>query len=140
MEWHGIGLSAGFTWQLGGQMYNETLLSKVENADIRYNVDRRVFSGRWSQPGQIARFKSITDDSYTQPTSRFVEDYNTLTFSSLNLYYDFRECKFVKNSFLERMKASFYMNDIATISSVKTERGTSYPFARTFSFELQLTF
>ena len=140
MEWHGIGLSAGFTWQLGGQMYNETLLSKVENADIRYNVDRRVFSGRWSQPGQVARFKSITDDSSTLPTSRFVEDYNTLTFSSFNLYYDFRECGFVKKSFLERMKASFYMNDVATISSVKTERGTSYPFARTFSFELQLTF
>lgn len=140
MEWHGIGLSAGFTWQLGGQIYNETLLSKVENADIRYNVDRRVFTGRWNQPGQVARFKSITDDSSTQPTSRFVEDYNTLTFSSFNLYYDFRECKFVKNSFLERMKASFYMNDVATISSVKTERGTSYPFARTFSFELQLTF
>ena len=33
-----------------------------------------------------------------------------------------------------------YMNDIATISSVKTERGTSYPFARSFSFSLQVTF
>ena len=32
------------------------------------------------------------------------------------------------------------MNDIATISSVKTERGTSYPFARSFSFSLQVTF
>ena len=140
MEWHGIGLSTGFMWQVGGQIYNETLLSKVENADLRYNVDRRVFSNRWSQLGQVARFKSITDDSYTQPTSRFVEDYNTLTFSSFNLYYDFRECDFMKNCFLERMKVSFYMNDIATISSVKTERGTAYPFARTFSFELQLTF
>ena len=77
----------------------------------------RVFTGRWSEPGQVARFKSITDDSETKPTSRFVEDYN-----------------------LQRMKATFYMNDIATISSVKTERGTSYPFARSFSFSLQVTF
>lgn len=139
-EWHGIGLNAGFTWRLGGQIYNTTLLNKVENADVHKNVDRRVFTDRWNTPGQVARCKAISDDSSTQPTSRFVEDYNLLTFSSLNVYYDFRECGFVKNSFLQRMKATFYMNDIATISSVKTERGTSYPFARTFSFSLQVTF
>ena len=140
MEYHGFGLNAGFTWRLGGQMYNTTLLDKVENADVHYNVDRRVFTGRWSEPGQVARFKSITDDSETKPTSRFVEDYNLLTFSSLNVYYDFRECRFMEKSFLQRMKATFYMNDIATISSVKTERGTSYPFARSFSFSLHVTF
>ena len=140
MEYHGFGLNAGFTWRLGGQMYNTTLLDKVENADVHYNVDRRVFTGRWSETGQVARFKSITDDSETKPTSRFVEDYNLLTFSSLNVYYDFRECRFMEKSFLQRMKATFYMNDIATISSVKTERGTSYPFARSFSFSLQVTF
>lgn len=50
------------------------------------------------------------------------------------------ECRFMEKSFLQRMKATFYMNDIATISSVKTERGTSYPFARSFSFSLQVTF
>ena len=139
-EWHGIGLNVGFTWNVGAQLYNETLLSKVENADVHYNVDRRVFTDRWSSPGQVARFKSIQDDSYTQPTSRFVEDYNLLKLSSLNVYYDFRECAFMKNCFLQRMKLTFYMNDIATMSSVKTERGTSYPFARTFSFSLQATF
>ena len=92
----------------------------------------------WRLGGQM--YKSITDDSETKPTSRFVEDYNLLTFSSLNVYYDFRECRFMEKSFLQRMKATFYMNDIATISSVKTERGTSYPFARSFSFSLQVTF
>ena len=52
----------------------------------------------------------------------------------------FDECKFMQKCFLERLKASFYMNDVATLSSVKIERGTSYPFARTFSFSLQATF
>jgi len=139
-EYHGIGLNAGFTWRVGGQLYNTTLLDKVENADVHYNIDRRVFSDRWNTPGQAARFKSIADDSKTQPTSRFVEDYNSLTFSSLSVYYDFRECGFLKRSFLSQLKATFYMNDIATISSVKTERGTAYPFARSFSFSLQATF
>ena len=139
-EIKGFGLSATFSYRLGGQIYNSTLVDKVENASIYYNVDRRVFTDRWQKPGDVALYKSIADKSYTRPTSRFVEDNNTLTLSSVNLYYDFRHCKFMKNSFLERLKVSAYMNDIFVISSVKTERGTSYPFARTLSFAVQATF
>ncbi|MDR1274585.1 MAG: SusC/RagA family TonB-linked outer membrane protein, partial [Odoribacteraceae bacterium] len=139
-EFRGLALNATFTWRAGGQLYNSTLVSKVENADVRYNVDRRVLNDRWSEPGQVARFKSIADNSPTQPTSRFVKDYNTLTFAALNLSYDFRDHDFLKRSFLQRLKASFYMNDLFVISSVRTERGTSYPFARSFSFSLQANF
>lgn len=139
-EIKGFGVSATFSYRLGGQIYNQTLVDKVENASIYYNVDRRVFTDRWQKAGDMALYKSIADKSYTRPTSRFVEDNNTLTLSSVNLYYDFRHCKFMKNSFLERLKVSAYMNDIFVISSVKTERGTSYPFARTVSFAVQATF
>lgn len=139
-EIKGFGVSATFSYRLGGQIYNSTLVDKVENASIYYNVDRRVFTDRWQKPGDIALYKSIADKSYTRPTSRFVEDNNTLTLSSVNLYYDFRHCNWMKNSFLERLKVSAYMNDIFVISSVKTERGTAYPFARTLSFAVQATF
>lgn len=139
-EIKGFGVSATFSYRLGGQIYNQTLVDKVENASIYYNVDRRVFTDRWQKEGDMALYKSIADKSYTRPTSRFVEDNNTLTLSSVNLYYDFRHCKFMKNSFLERLKVSAYMNDIFVISSVKTERGTSYPFARSVSFAVQATF
>ncbi|MDR1273590.1 MAG: SusC/RagA family TonB-linked outer membrane protein [Odoribacteraceae bacterium] len=139
-EFHGLALNTTFTWRAGGQLYNNTLVSKVENADVHYNVDRRVLNNRWSEPGQVARFKSIADNSPTQPTSRFVEDYNMLTLASLNLTYDFRHHDFLKHSFLQRLKASFYMNDLFVISSVRTERGTDYPFARSFSFSLQANF
>jgi TonB-linked SusC/RagA family outer membrane protein len=139
-EYRGLGLSATFTWRTGGQLYNSTLVSKVENANVRYNVDRRVLESRWSEAGQVTRFKSIADNSYTQPTSRFIEDYNSLTFASLQLSYDFRHRDFLKNSFLQRLKASFYMNELFILSSVKTERGTDYPFARSFSFSLQANF
>ena len=139
-EIKGFGISATFSYRLGGQIYNSTLVDKVENASIYYNVDRRVFTDRWQKPGDVALYKSIADKSYTRPTSRFVEDNNTLTLSSVNLYYDFRHCNWMKNSFLERLKVSAYMNDIFVISSVKTERGTAYPFARTLSFAVQATF
>ena len=139
-EIKGFGLSATFSYRLGGQLYNQTLVDKVENASIYYNVDRRVFTDRWQKEGDVALYKSIGDKSYTRPTSRFVEDNNTLTLSSVNVYYDFRHCKFMKNSFLERLKVSAYMNDVFVISSIKTERGTSYPFARTVSLAVQATF
>lgn len=134
----GFNVTASYRW--GGQIYNSTLVDKVENASLQYNVDRRVFTDRWQKPGDVALYKSIKDQSITYPTSRFVEDYSLFSLASLTLYYDFRNCRFVKNSFLERLKISAYTNDLFIISSVKTERGTDYPFARTFSLSAQLTF
>jgi TonB-linked SusC/RagA family outer membrane protein len=139
-EFWNFGLNLSFNYRFGGQIYNQTLVDKVENANIKYNVDRRVFTDRWQQIGDLALYKSIRDLSYTRPTSRFIEDYNILSLSSINISYDFRDTKLVKNSFLERLKLQFYMNELFNISSVKIERGTDYPFARNFTFSLQATF
>jgi TonB-linked SusC/RagA family outer membrane protein len=139
-EVRNIGINFTFGYRLGGQIYNSTLVDKVENADIKYNVDGRVFTDRWQQPGDYALYKSIRDLTYTKPTSRFVEDYDVLTLSSINLSYDFRDSRIVKNSFLERLKIQFYANDLFTFSTVKIERGTSYPFARNFTFSIQAAF
>jgi len=139
-EINGWGWNISMNYRWGGQMYNQTLVNKVENAQMQYNVDRRVMSDRWQKPGDVALYKAITDLTTTYPTSRFVQDYNLFTMSSITVYYDFRNCKFVKNSFLERLKVSAYTNDLFVISSIKTERGTDYPFARTFSLSAQLTF
>ena len=139
-EIHGWGWNITMNYRWGGQIYNQTLVDKVENAELQYNVDRRVLSDRWQKPGNAALYKAISDQSITYPTSRFVSDYSLFTLSSLTLSYDFRNCRFVRNSFLERLKISAYTNDLFVISSVKTERGTDYPFARTFSLSAQVTF
>ncbi|MDR1897002.1 MAG: SusC/RagA family TonB-linked outer membrane protein [Prevotellaceae bacterium] len=139
-EIHNFGIGAIFTYRLGGQIYNQTLIDKVENADLSYNTDRRVFTDRWQKPGDVALYKSITDRSSTRPTSRFVEDCNTLTLASVNVYYDFRDSGLVKNSFLKSLKVSAYSNDLFILSSVKTERGTSYPFSRMVSVAIQAIF
>ena len=139
-EYKGFGLSLGFIWQTGGQIYNTTLLNKVENANARYNVDKRVLTDRWTTPGQVARYKAVADGSYTQPTSRFVQDYSLMQMSNLNIYYDFKHCNFMKHCFLDKLKLTFYMSDLCTWSNVKIERGTDYPYAKTFSFSLQAIF
>ncbi len=147
-EYKGFGLSAACTFLGGGQKYNTTLVDKVENVDIHYNVDRRVLYGRWQTPGQNTLFKklgSYTDengnqhDEKTRATTRFVQDNNELTFSSLSVYYEFNP-RLISKIRLKRLKLAFYMNNIGTLSTIRLERGTAYPFARSMSFQLTGTF
>ena len=75
----------------------------------------------------------------TRPTSRFVQKNNELYISTVNVGYDFSGA-LIKKAALQRLKLSFYMNELLRVSSIDIERGTSYPFARNFSFSLQATF
>jgi hypothetical protein len=139
-DYKGFSLNVGMTYRLGGQVYNQTLVDKVENADLLYNVDRRIFSDRWVKPGDVSRFKDIKDQSTTLSTGRFVEDNDVWTLSSVNLSYDFDRFRAIQDAGFRRLRLAFYMNEMARLSSVKVERGTSYPFARSFSFSLQAMF
>ncbi len=129
-----------FTYRLGGQMYNETLVRKVENADFTYNVDARALQERWNTPGQQTLYKDIADLTPTQPTSRFVQDFDELVLSSISFGYNFNNLRIFKNSKASNLNAAVTLNDLARFSTVKTERGTDYPFARTISFSIQATF
>jgi hypothetical protein len=143
IEYKGFSVNTVFSYRAGGQYYNQTLVNEVENADIQYNVDRRLFTDRWNPetPGVATKYKTFSRSAaFTRPTSRFVQDLNELQFASLNVGYDFRNLDFVKNGLIERLKVSFYANDLFRISTVKTERGIEYPFARLFSFKIQATF
>lgn len=79
-------------YEFGGQRYNSTLVSKVENARISsQNVDRRVLDGRWQNLGDRTPYGKLQTEliATTRPTSRFIQDYNVLSFNSLTLGYDF---------------------------------------------------
>ena len=151
-EYKGFGGNLTFRFQYGAQMYNSTLIEKVENADLEQNVDIRLYDGVWrpGDEGQVKPYKQLGrvwisetgeyEQLKTNPTSRFVQDRNELALSNLSFYYDFYRCGFLKKCNMERMKLSFYMNDVFTLSSIEIERGTSYPFARNFNFSLSVTF
>lgn len=138
-EYKGIGLSATLTYLAGGQMYNYTLVDRVENAELQYNVDRRVLLGRWQTPGQVVPYKGYNASEATRLTTRFVQDRNELNISSISAYYEVPESIYRK-LYMKRLRATVYLNDVATFSSIKVERGTTYPFARTLSFSLTGTF
>ncbi len=138
-EYKGIGLSATLTYLAGGQMYNYTLVDRVEDAELQYNVDRRVLLGRWQTPGQVVPYKGYNASEATRLTTRFVQDRNELNISSISAYYEVPESIYRK-LYMKRLRATVYLNDVATFSSIKVERGTTYPFARTLSFSLTGTF
>ena len=137
-EYKGIGLSATISYLAGCQMYNSTLVSRVENANIAYNVDRRLLIGRWTTPGQVTPYKKFNSETTTRATTRFVQDRRELSLSSISAYYEFPSSIYKKLS-MQRLRLSFYLNDIATFSSIKIERGLNYPFARNMSFSLTAT-
>jgi TonB-linked SusC/RagA family outer membrane protein len=129
-----------FGYRVGGQMYNQTLINKVENADFRYNVDSRVYDSRWQMPGDVAAFKGLLVTSATNRSSRFVQDENTLTCQNINLRYDLESSGFLKNMGVETLTLSGNTANLFYVSSVKQERGTTYPFARQFSFSVLAIF
>lgn len=142
LVWKQWSLYSTFMYEAGGQQYNQTLVDKVENVNIYTgNVDRRVLTERWTKPGDKAKFKSLVTGrktvEQTKPTSRFVEDYNMLQWSSMELGYDFPR-NVLNKMHLNMLRLTLGLTDILHVSSMKQERGTSYPFARTVTFSLKL--
>ncbi|WP_455509471.1 SusC/RagA family TonB-linked outer membrane protein [Butyricimonas paravirosa] len=132
-------LNAHLYYQYGGYIYNSTLVDKVENVNPNENGDKRILYDRWNKEGDVAKFKKVSDVSVTNPTSRFIEKENYIQLQSLSIGYDF-SCDKLREMGIQRLKLSAIGNDIFISSTVKMERGTSYPFARTFSLSAQLTF
>ena len=130
-----------FLYEWGGDKYNQTLVDNVENVNLNnYNADRRVWTDRWQQVGDVTPLKAIQDRYYvTRATSRFVQKNNYVTFNSLSLAYDFNPT-LINRIGLSMLRLQFNMKDIKTFSTIKQEMGLSYPFARTFTFTLNASF
>ena len=138
----GFSASINLRYRLGGQIFMQTLYDKVENLSSSKkweNLDKRALYDRWKQPGDQAKFKSIASSEVTPISSRFVEDNNVLSGESISLGYE-STAPWLKHIGASSMSVRAYMNDIFRISTVKNERGLSYPFARSVSFSLGVTF
>lgn len=135
--WKGWNLNAVFKYSLGGDLYNQTLATRVEGANPSYNADRRVLNDRWKKPGDHALYKNIRDYNTTYISSRFVQRENYIRLTRLSLSYDFPKAALSKWK-LGTLRLSFYANDLFNVSSVKEERGLDYPFERSYVFGLNI--
>ncbi len=141
--WKGLFLNATFSYAWGGQVYNSTLVDKVENSNKYQNVDKRVLTDTWQKPGDVVQYKANITSRYTQTytyaSSRFVQDYNYLQLSSLSLQYEMSK-RLIRHFHMESLRWSFNTSDLLYLSTVKRERGTSYPYAHAFSIGLRANF
>ena len=136
-----LSMFASFLYTFGGDAYNNTLVSYVENADIKNdNVDKRVLLDRWQKPGDITTMKDIRDRNVTTgASSRFVQKKNTLQWSSLTMSYNFRPEQ-LKKLHLSGLRLSFTMNDLFYWSTIRQERGLDYPYSRSFNLTTNIIF
>jgi len=138
-RWKNLELQASFRFSVGGQQFNQTLLDRIENANILSNTDSRVLTSRWQEPGDVAAYKDIADNRITKVSSRFVQDENLVQLSNLTIGYNFNDTVLDKLG-MSRLKVSLIANDVFYASTIRQERGIDYPFARTFSLGIQANF
>lgn len=137
------GLGMNFRYRWGAQIVLNTLLSKVENiseTSLKYNQDARALYDRWQKPGDVAKFKRIDDTTRTKISSRFIQDDNTFECKSIYISYETTTAKWMQSIGLSSLNFRIYMNDVFRISTVKEERGLTYPFQRSASASIGLRF
>lgn len=140
--WNGFSANLHIRYSYGGDMFNSTLYSKVENissTEILRNQDRRALYNRWQNVGDIAEYKGISLTEQTPISSRFVQKNNYISFESVRIGYELNP-KWLDKLSISYLQLNAYMNDIARIGSIKNERGIDYPFARSISFGLNVNF
>lgn len=143
-NYKGFTFNASLRYLINQDVLNSALYQKVENISmtsvINNNQDKRALYERWRQPGDISEFKSISVSSTTPMSSRFVQRENTLSFESINIGYQFTNAAWMKKASLSNLRLTAFTNDILRISTVRRERGVSYPYARSFSFSVSANF
>lgn len=139
VRYKGFSLSIATSYTFGADIYNTTLQGKVENIDPYYNVDERVFTDRWKTPGDHSRYLRIDTDAMTHYSERFVEKRNEVYISSVQFTYDFAP-KAITRLGLRKLCIGLGLSDVGRISTVKFERGTSYPYCRSFNLIFRPTF
>ncbi len=138
-NYRGLSVQVIGNYSIGGDIFNETLMNKIENNKPYVNGDKRILEERWREPGDIAKYKSISDQSTTQISNRFVQNESFLRLSAINVNYDFRSAVLERLK-LQRLKLNFSMNDALRLSTVRMERGITYPYAREYNLGVMIQF
>ncbi|WP_303180468.1 SusC/RagA family TonB-linked outer membrane protein [uncultured Butyricimonas sp.] len=138
--WRDISVGMAFSYTFGGYIYNSTRAAKVENIDITKNVDVRAYTDRWVKPGDVVAYpKGEYEQQRFVKSARFVEKKNEVYLSSVSISYNLPQT-WVRGIGLKRLTVGVTFSDVLRLSTVKYERGTSYPFMRGFNFMISPTF
>lgn len=132
-------IGTNLNYSFGADRYNYTLHQRIESVNYMVNNDKRALLERWKQPGDIARYKAIDDNSRTKASSRFVQKENRLSLTSLRFSYTIPN-ETLRGKILSMVRLSVTCNELFYWSTIRQERGLSYPFARSVNFSAQINF
>lgn len=139
IRYKGFTLTLTNTYTFGSDFYNTTLQGKVEDVNPKRNIDARAYTDRWKNPGDLSRYLAISSKTETHYSERFIEKKNELYFSSIQFTYDIN-APWLKKLHLKKLCVGLGTSDLGYISSVKFERGTSYPYCRSINVIFRPTF
>ncbi|WP_160366840.1 SusC/RagA family TonB-linked outer membrane protein [Sphingobacteruim zhuxiongii] len=139
MNYKALSLQAYLYYSLGGQVYNYTSATRVENQDPWLNTDLRALQSRWIAPGDVTKFKNIGDADPSYLSSRFVEKESYIRLSSILFNYDV-PLRLIERYRLKGLRLQMAANDLLLSSTVNMERGLNYPMSRSFNFGLLTQF
>jgi TonB-linked SusC/RagA family outer membrane protein len=132
-------LNGTLRYRIGGYVYNEALYDKVENVGYTpENLDKRALYDRWQKPGDIAQFSNIKN-TIANLTSRFIQKDNHLIGESISLSW-YTNAQWLHALKLQSLNITMYTNDVFRLEKIKTERGIDYPYARTGSLSINVSF
>lgn len=140
ISYKGLVVNLGFQLKWGGHELNSTVLNKVENIDWSRNIDRRVYTDRWRNPGDKSLYQDIASDGYTYGNTQFVQKNNTFQWVNLNVQYYVPQQWVKKNLGLKNLSLTAFISDLWYNSTIKRERGTSYPYSVSPTFQVSFTF
>ena len=143
VNWRDLSCTLGFIYKWGGIVYNQTLVDKIENSNIAYNLDRRAAQDRWRKPGDVTKYKRIDlNGSQTPASDRFIMKDNELRLASVNVGYRFKQAdyKLLSRLNIDVLSLNFTTNDLLRLSTVKMERGLGYPFSRSYTLTCSIIF
>lgn len=141
--WKGFFANVSFAYRWGGLEMNQTLRDRVEvpvSRIMAVNVDERVLKARWMKAGDLVEFRNFDQSGNIEPSSRFVQKLKILELQSLSVGYRMESETFQKKTKLSYANFSVNMSNVAYWSTIKQERGTSYPFARNVILTLTLAY
>lgn len=134
-RYKGFTVDLNFRYRFGADLFNSAVYNRVENiSSLDYNQDKRAYTDRWKKPGDVAKYRDIASHMKSPMSSRFIQKENSLSLESLRVGYEFPSEKGVL------IKVDAFMSDVFRASTILSERGTSYPFARSFQLGLTVNF
>lgn len=139
------------SYTISEMKFNNALYNKVENISIpgmENNQDKRALYVRWKNPGDDASFLGITNLS-TGMSSRFLQKESALNVSNITFNYDIlnQYSQGLKSYVRKKLGLQAFGVGVSTsnifqfkLSNIQRERGLDYPFARSVTVNMNLTF